>query len=116
MSLVIWLILVLVGLAVSDWSLSCLWACEPVILGVSAILGIPTVSWAGFESRDLWDSLSSWAQMVYYCALCTPGLVPLWTVFGMKVVISPVALGVRALLGGQLFPGRICMWRAVGQP
>jgi len=28
----------LVGLAVSDWSLSLLWACEPVTLGVRAFL------------------------------------------------------------------------------
>ena len=37
--LTIWLSLLLVGLVVSDWSLSLLWTCEPVILGMSALLG-----------------------------------------------------------------------------
>jgi hypothetical protein len=37
--LTIWLSLLLVGLVVSDWSLSLLWTCEPVILGVAALLG-----------------------------------------------------------------------------
>ena len=39
--LTIWLPWVLVGLAVSYWSLSLLWPCEPVILGVSALLERP---------------------------------------------------------------------------
>jgi hypothetical protein len=38
-SLAIWLLLVVLGLAVSDWSLFFLWACEPVILDVLAFLG-----------------------------------------------------------------------------
>ena len=41
---------------------------------------------------------------------------PLWTVIGEKVVISPVGLEVRAPMGDQLSPGRIWVRRAVGQP
>jgi len=33
-----------------------------------------------------------------------------------KAEVSPLSLGVRELLGDQLYLGRICVWRAVGQP
>ena len=53
----------LVGLSVSDWRLSFLWVYEPMILGVSALLGRPAFSWAGLGCGGLWDSLSSRFQM-----------------------------------------------------
>ena len=48
-----WFSLVLVVLAVSDWSLSLLWASKPVILDASVLLVRPTPSWLGFECGGL---------------------------------------------------------------
>jgi hypothetical protein len=75
---------------------------------------------------ELWDSLSSEGQMettrilspaapVFLCPVHS-WLVPLWTVIGVKVVASPLSLGVTALLEDLLFPGGICVWRTVQQP
>jgi hypothetical protein len=103
---------VLVGLADSDWSFSLLWAYEPVMLGVSALLGRPILL-AGFGCEELWDdSLTSGAQMetgrmlspavlLFLCPVCSRWIL-LWTVIGVKVVILHMALGVRALLGSAL--------------
>ena len=110
--LAMWLSLVLVGLTISDWSLSLLLSCEPVILGVSALLGRPSFSWAGFGCGGLWDGLSSMVQMetrrilspaapLFLCLECSRP-VTLWTVIGVKIVIPSLGLGVRALLGEHL--------------
>ena len=41
--------------------------------------------------------------------------VPLWTVIRAKVLVSPINLGVTALLREQLSHEGICVWRAVPQ-
>jgi hypothetical protein len=69
----IWLSLVLVGLAVSDWSLSLLWACRPVILGVSAFLGRPALSWQNLVQRAvgqpyLQGTDGNWKDLVPGCS------------------------------------------------
>ena len=42
-------------------------------------------------------------------------LAPLHTVIGEKVAISPLSLGVKALLGEQLSPAETCVRRTVEQ-
>lgn len=40
----------------------------------------------------------------------------LWTVIAVKMVNSPLCLGIRGNLGDQLSSCRICVHTAVGQP
>jgi hypothetical protein len=134
--LAIWLSSVLVGLADSDWSLSLLWACESLILGVSALLWdqlslkcngvqravILGISYSckssflqeGFCCGELCHRFSSgtWWRLEWSCTwllwsscpLVASWWVPLWPIIGAKVEISPVNLGVTALLGDQFSP------------
>jgi hypothetical protein len=53
------------------------------------------------------------AAPLFLCPVCSRW-VPFWRVIGEKVVISPVGLGVRALLGDQLSPGGIWVQKTVG--
>ena len=105
---------VLVGLAVSSWSLYLLWACD-----------LKCVSTPGETSsllNRIWvwglsDNLSFRAQMdtgrilspaaLLSLCLVSPWRILLWTVIGEKVVISPLGLVVRAFLGDHLSPGGI---------
>ena len=97
------------------WSLSLLWACEPVILCLSALLGRRALSWVEFVCGDQWDSLRFRAQMetgriqllCYSCALCVPGR-SCFGQIGVKVVILPLRLGVRALFWYHISPERMC--------
>jgi hypothetical protein len=81
---------VLVGLVVSDWSLSLLWAYKPMILSVSALLRRPALS--GRDSDTESCGCSSGVQMqtgrilfpvasLFLCTVCS-WHIPLWTVIG----------------------------------
>ena len=78
----------LVDLAVSDWSLSLLWACEPAIFGVAALLGdqlSPGGIWVwgvvGQSNMEIGRILSP-AAMLPLCPVSS-WHVPLWTVTGV---------------------------------
>ena len=75
--LAMWLSLVLVGLAVFDWSLSLLWAYESVILGVSPLLGDQLslgqiFVWRALSLGLLWGANGNWL-LHGSCALCIAG-------------------------------------------
>jgi hypothetical protein len=109
--------LVLVGLAVSGWSLSLLWACKHYCQSSSGLVE-PLY-------RGLWNSHSSWVQM-------PTGSCPSWSTVPVPCVLLTLVCptldsyrresgyltlspGVRALLGEQLSTTWTCVQRAVEQ-
>ena len=84
-------------------------SCFSGVLGYSGLAVVGKL--VQMETKKVPDPSSS--TVAVPCALLAgPALNSYWN----KVVISPLVLGVRALLGNQLSPGRIWLQRAVGQP
>ena len=123
--LAVWLSQVLPVLSVSEWGFPLLWACEPVVLGVSALLGSPALNWRVLCKEGCGSPLDQVADgdQKYSVLSCSAVPVPFslllgsfWTVIGGKVEVSLVGLEVRVFLRDQLSLGGIWLWRAVGQP
>jgi hypothetical protein len=85
----------------------------------SLLLGRPALSWQDLSAEGCRAQMETGRIMSPAALLFmfpeSSWQILLWTVIGMKVVISPLSLEVRTLLGDQLSPSSICMWRSVGQ-
>lgn len=101
-----------------------MWAYEPVIFGVGAILGDQISLGRIWVYRTVGQSYL-WVQMVtgsilshtalWFLAPVCSWWVPIWTVIVAKVMVSYLGLGMIMLLGYQLSLGRIWLQRAVRQ-
>lgn len=92
--LALWLSLMLVHLGVTDWSLSLLWTCGPVILGVRVFLGDQLCPgrfcvWRAVEQPSLWVPMKTERVLLHgslwlLCPLFSQQVSP-WIVSGLKV-------------------------------